>query len=318
MERVLLLPGDGQGPDAVAATRAAITAAADGVEVVMGDIGVPAYERYGEALPYETLDQVGGCPVVICGPTAGEGRGPLGRLMSQLDLFARCRRFATLADGMGTPGMDVAVWGTNANAEKDVSETRDVDGITISKYIRADFYARMMGAAISDMELSGRTRAVCVAREGVFPESSAMIYDTFDALFDRDGIESSHASIDGWVSDFVADPASYGMLVVSDLYLTVAERIAAAFAGGERLSPVKYVGDSKTLILPCGEDDPREPRAVAGILSAAIALEDLGMRDEADRIAGALRATLAAGELPAEAGGDLGPEEFARRVTSRI
>ena len=161
MERILFLPGDGQGPASVDAAMRIVSAVDGAVEAAVGDIGSAAYEKYGSSLPYETLDLVGGCPVIVSGPTQEsiDGRDPLADLMGQMDLYGRRRRFVTLADGLGVPGTDVTIWGTSASGRAGISETRDVDGVTISKHIGTAVYARIMAAAMTDMELRGACRA---------------------------------------------------------------------------------------------------------------------------------------------------------------
>ena len=320
MERILFLPGDGQGPSSVAAVARIVSAADDSVEAVTCEIGSAAYERYGEFLPYETLDQVGRCKVIVSGPTSDtrDGRNPLESLMSQLDLYGRRRRFRILADDLGVPGTDVVVWGTSQSGRADISETREVDGITISKYISTASYARVMGAAMTDLELGGIPRATCVAREDLFPESSASIYEAFDAMFCRDGIESSHACVVDWIPAFLRDPASYGLIVASDLYAILTEKLVAALTGGEALSPVKLVGDGSTLILPCGDAPAGGPECpVASVVTAAEALADVGHREEADRVTAALADALSEGR-PSGAGGDMGAEAFADIVVSHL
>ena len=234
MERILFLPGDGQGPASVDAAMRIVSAVDGAVEAAVGDIGSAAYEKYGSSLPYETLDLVGGCPVIVSGPTQEsiDGRDPLADLMGQMDLYGRRRRFVTLADGLGVPGTDVTIWGTSASGRAGISETRDVDGVTISKHIGTAVYARIMAAAMTDMELRGACRAECIAREDLFPEASGSIYESFDLLFQREGIESRRCNVTDWVPRFVSDPASFGFIVASDLYAIIAERLAASFTGG--------------------------------------------------------------------------------------
>ncbi|MDO5854106.1 MAG: isocitrate/isopropylmalate family dehydrogenase, partial [Thermoplasmata archaeon] len=312
MTDILLLPGDGQGPEAVSAAGTVIEAATDQAGIVRGDIGFQAYERYGESLPYETLDLVGKHPVVVSGPTAcvGEGdarRSPLDTLMSQLDLFARSRTFRSLADGVGAPGVEATVWGSNMNPSTDITETRDVDGVTISKYIRSAFYARMMAVALSDMELSGKTKAVCLSKADLFPQSSSMFQEAFDALFAAGGMETSHANVRQWLSDAVVNPDRYEYLVVVDLYSSIADSVFAGLTGGDALTPTKYVGDGNTLILPGGSrTDPSVPgdmSACSAVASAAQALAEVGLRDESEAVLGAMRSAIAAGERSSDLGG---------------
>ncbi|MDO5854118.1 MAG: isocitrate/isopropylmalate family dehydrogenase [Thermoplasmata archaeon] len=327
MERILLLPGDGQGPEMVAAAGLVIGAATDQVELVHGDLGFSAYEKYGEPLPYETLDLVGKCRVAISGRTSvyGEGdsaRSPLDVLMSQMDFFAKSRTFRSLADDIGTPGIDATVWGSNMNPETDISETPEVDGITISKYVRSDFYSRMMGAALTDMELRGKTRAVCIAKDDLFPQTSGMFYEAFDALFAAEGRDTRHCNVVKWLERAVSDPADYEFLVVADLYSSVVESIFAGRTGGDFLAPTRYVGEDSVLILPGIRDGPdganEDMSPASAVVSAAMALAEVGLREEGEAVLRALRAAVADGERASDLGGTLSAGEFADAVVSRL
>ncbi len=315
MPKLLILPGDGPGSEYAEAAGRAVSNASDSVEVVTGDIGFPAYERYGEYLPSETLDLVNECPVAICGPTepAEDIPDPRSALLERLDLFGRSRRFRTLADGLGTPGTDITVWGSCAGPSGDIAETPDVDGVTVSKYIRSAFYSRMMGAALSDMEVSGMTRAVCIAQTSLFPDSSRLFYDSFDALFGTG--EESHMEVGEWLADVFVHPLDYQCVVAADLFLSSADGAAAGLTGGTHLAPTRYVGEDMEVILPGCPEDSRTADPVSCMLSASQALADLGLRDESDRILGAVSKTLAeAGSLPSPEG----TPDFLTRVLSRI
>ncbi len=315
MPKLLILPGDGPGSEYAEAAGRAVSNASDSVEVVTGDIGFPAYERYGEYLPSETLDLVNECPVVICGPTepAEDIPDPRSALLNRLDLFGRSRRFRTLAEGLGTPGTDITVWGSCAGPSGDIAETPDVDGVTISKYIRSAFYSRMMGAALSDMEVNGMTRAVCLAQTSLFPDSSRLFFDSFDALFGTDG--GSHMEIGDWLADVFVHPSDYQCVVAADLYLTSADGAAAGLTGGPQLAPARYVGEGIEVILPGCPEGSRTADPVSCMLSASLALSDMGLRDESDRVLEAIMRTLSEdGSLPS-------PETatgFLTRVLSKI
>ncbi len=320
MQKILILPGDGQGSEAVAAIANIIGNATDQVEVLTNEIGFPAYEKHGEYLPYDVLDQVSQCPIAICGPTAdfGEGetkRNPLQMLMDNLDIFGRSRRFRTVGCPKDAPQTDITTWGSNIKHNVDITETPDVDGITVSKYIRSAFYTRMMNAALTDLEKNGRKHAMCLARGDIFPESSRLFYDSFRNMFDIDGIEASCMNICDWLMD---DRSRLGCeyVIVADLYLQIAESIAANMTGGDSLSPVKYSCISNSLIVPREREGTVDP--VSCIAAAATALADLGLKDESKHILEVLDRTVAAGDRPPSMGGMADSKEFIELVASRI
>lgn len=319
MKKALILPGDGQGSEAVAAIGQIITNATDQVEVVRGDIGFPAYEKHGEYLPYDVLDLVSQCQTVVCGPTAdyGDGetsRNPLRMLIGQLGIFGRSRRLRTvgLVDG---DGIDITIWGSNMKRDVDITETPDVDGVTISKYIRSAFYTKMMNAALTDMELCGGTKATCLGRDDLFPDSTRLFYDSFETLFAIDGVDTSTMNFCDWVEDLRNRP-NREYLIVADLYLMVAESAVAGLTGGESISPVKYTGEEGSLLLPrpvAGTVDP-----VSCVSSASIALADLGMREESKHVLDVLDRTVAGGDRPPSMGGTMESAEFVNLIASRI
>ncbi len=91
-----------------------------------------------------------------------------GRTINPLDdlkvsLALRRRQKLPHADGRsGVPELDVALWISNMTVRSDVIKIKDIDGIIISKYIKLLSYSRMMIRTLTDMELGGKTRAVCV------------------------------------------------------------------------------------------------------------------------------------------------------------
>lgn len=322
MPSVLLLPGDGQGPEAIAAADTVICSITDRVEVTYGDIGMSAYEKCGEPLPFETLDLVTRSPVIISGPTAtldgDDGvRNPLRGLLSQINLYARSRTFRTLSGDLGRPGAEITVWGSIMNPQADIVETPDVDGMTISKYIRTEFYARTMSAALADFEMSGKTSAMSIARDDLFRESSRMFYDSFDVLFQSADRKTGHMNILDWISETISDPERQQFVIVADLYAMIAESVAAGITGGDALSPTKLVGADQSFIMP-GSMDNLDVNSASSITAASVALADLGFRDESERVIKALKETVAAGERPTDMGGPLTLEEFVDSVTSRF
>ena len=329
MDRILLLPGDGYGPSIIDAAERTVTMATGDVEIVRGDIGFAAYERTGELLPSDTADLVRECGTAICGPVkdyrddVGKTFNPLESLKVGLDLYAVKRSFRTLSDDLGVPGLDITLWASNMTLGSDIVESRDIDGITISKYIRSSSYSRMMARALTDLELSGKGSVVCVTQDTLFPDSSNMFSETFDSLFDPSVFDTDHRNVQYWASKFVRDPKEFDYVVCADLYSNVAAGIMAGLTGGNRLSPIAYIGEGCTLILPglykTFEDVPKGyANPTSAITAATIALSNKRRKKEALSVIRALMETYDAGERTPDVGGTLTTAEFTDRVLSRI
>lgn len=329
MNRILVLPGDGIGPSVIESAVEVIGAVADDVEFVYGEIGFAAYEATGQHLPFETLDLAGGCGTILCGPVRtvkennGAYRNPLETLKAQLDLYAMVRRFTTLSPAIGREGMDITLWASNNQPGLDIVETRDIDGITLTKYVRSSSYSRMMARALSDMEMSGSTKVRCITRDDIFPESSVLFEECFSSLFGTDGIETECTSVPVWASNVVRDPLADEYIICADLYSHVAAGILAGLAGGNHLSPMGFAGDSNFLLVPGNihhfENVPKEyVNPTSAIFAGAMALSNLNRRSAADTITEALKETYRAGETTPDMGGTLTTDEFTKRVIGHL
>ena len=106
MARVLVLPGDGIGPEVTAEARAVLEQVAPDVELEEGRIGGCAIEEDGTPLPGATLERARACELVLLGAVGGpswddlppERRPEKGLLAirKELDLYANLRPAAVL------------------------------------------------------------------------------------------------------------------------------------------------------------------------------------------------------------------------------
>ena len=326
LEKILVLSGDGIGPSVTASAEAVIRAAVgDEVEILHGSIGQSAYESTGSYLPHETLDLIDECKVIISGPTAvpENVKDPLEQLKIQLDLFSRCRWFKTFSPDLGIEGMDVTLWSSNNYIKDEITEVTDFDGVTLSKYVRAKAYSRMMGVAYSNIDKRNLDHILCLVRDDFFPISSKMFSDSFNELFASDDRETRVLNVRDWVSRIFKDPLHDDCIICVDLYNQIVAGVLAGLCGNPDLYPSLYRGSDYSLFIP-NESSSKEgfeegyANPTAAIVSAAMILSDLGMRDASRKVTDALSGTYVAGERTPDVGGTLTTEEFTQRVISRL
>jgi isocitrate dehydrogenase (NAD+) len=98
--KVVLIPGDGIGPEVSAAAQEVVAAAGVTIDWEIAHAGVAAAERSGDPLPEATLEAVRRHRVALKGPCTtpiGEGFRSINvRLRQGLDLFASVRPVRTL------------------------------------------------------------------------------------------------------------------------------------------------------------------------------------------------------------------------------
>src|ERR1044071_7224373 len=100
MTSVVMIAGDGIGPEVMAATQKILRAAGARLDWVEAHAGLPAIEKFGDPLPDATLDLIRKHRVAIKGPcTTPVGKGFRSinvKLRQELALFASIRPVQTL------------------------------------------------------------------------------------------------------------------------------------------------------------------------------------------------------------------------------
>ncbi len=326
MDKILLLPGDGIGPSLTASAREIIEAAADGIELLESDIGASAYDRTASMLPHETLDLFNECSTALCGPldlapvSWNPRKDPLNILRVQLDLYAVFNSFRTLSEDLGHPGIDASLWYCSPVPGKDIVETEDLGGVTLTKYVRKASYSRMMAKAMSVAELQRKRKVACITSD-TFPESSSMFEECFGDIFGTGEFELSSEPVHRWAAFVTRDPSEYETIVCVDLFGKTAGGILAGLTGGNHISPSAFVGDEFFLSVSTAPREPVDPAYVnptSMIIGGSMALSSMGRAREAEAVMGALCEAYRSGDRTPDMGGSLTTDQFTESVIRRI
>src|SRR5262245_33018616 len=120
MTPVVMIPGDGIGPEVMVATREILAAAGARVDWIEASAGLDAAERYKDPLPDATLEAIRKYRVALKGPcTTPVGKGFRSinvRLRRELDLFASVRPVSSLP-GIQVPYQSVDLVVVRENTE---------------------------------------------------------------------------------------------------------------------------------------------------------------------------------------------------------
>ena len=328
MPTVLVLPGDVQGPGVTdSASRVLKAVTDDGIDFEYGTIGISGYEATGSYLPVETLDMANDADAVLLGPVRTEAKGtrsdPIYLLKHQLDLSSSQRVFRTLADDLGVPGVDITLWSSSPLKDRDIIETPEVDGVSITKYVNKSNCRALMERALKDMERRGSTRVDCVTRTDIFPESSGVFGETLEEVFSGREIAAHHEELSRWLSWLVRRPTEYDTVICADLYGNPVAGLLAGLTGGNHLSPMCFDGGSIFLAESGHADyylgiDPENINPTSMILGGALALLHMGMRDECTAIYDAVTKAYRRGLRTPDVGGTLTSTEFTDEVVALL
>ncbi|MFO0849303.1 MAG: isocitrate/isopropylmalate dehydrogenase family protein [Gemmataceae bacterium] len=302
--KVVLIEGDGIGPEVTAAACRIIAAAGVGVDWVRAEAGLGAAERLGEPLPDETLDLIRRHRVALKGPcTTPVGKGFRSinvRLRQGLDLYASVRPVRTLP-GVATPyeKVDLVVVRENTEGLYAGLEHVVVPGVVESlRVITRPACERITRFAFELARHHGRHRVTFCHKADVMRLSDGLFLECARAVADEyPFIRFEERPIDTVCLDLALDPARYDVLVTENLFGDVISDLCAGLVGGLGVVPGANLGAKYAVFEAVHGSAPDIAgkglaNPIAVVRSAAMMLDHVGERAAAERIERAVARTL--------------------------
>ena len=314
--KVVLIPGDGIGPEVATAAREVVAATGVTIDWVIAHAGAAA-ERFGDPLPEATLALVREHRVALKGPCTtpiGEGFRSINvRMRQALDLFASVRPVRTLP-GVKVPFERVDLVVVRENTEGLYSGLEHVvvpgviEGLRIVTRAAAE---RIVRFAFELARREGRRRVTFCHKVDVLRLSDGLFLDCARTVAEEyPFIGFEERRIDNLCMELALDPSRFDVLVMENLFGDVISDLCAGLVGGLGLVPganigVRYavfeaVHGSAPDIAGKGLANP-----IAVIRSAALLLDHMGQREASRRIEAAVMRALERGRgLTRDLGGD--------------
>jgi isocitrate dehydrogenase (NAD+) len=312
-----MIPGDGIGPEVMAATQTVVRAAGADISWVEAAAGLGAAERHGDPLPTTTLDLIRRYRVALKGPcTTPVGKGFRSinvRLRQELDLYASVRPVHTLP-GIKVPYRDVDLVVVRENTEGLYSGLEHVviKGVVESLRIVTRAAAeRIVRFAFELARHQGRRRVTFCHKADVLPLSDGLFLATARAVADDyPFLEFAELHVDALCMQLALDPTRFDVLVMENLFGDVLSDLCAGLVGGLGVVPGANIGNRYALFEAVHGSAPDLAgkglaNPIALIRSAVLMLEHIGQPRTAQRIENAVRQTLQNGRgLTRDLGGD--------------
>ncbi len=326
---VVLIPGDGTGPELTEATRRVLEATGVEFEWDVREAGADVMERYGgNPLPPEVLDAVREAGVALKGPITtpvGVGfRSVNVALRKELDMYGQVRPCKTYP-GVRTRFEDVDLIIIRENTEdlyagieyeqgtEDAKELiawieskggklRHPDsGISI-KPISVSGTRRIFEFAFDYARKNGRRKITAVHKANIMKFTDGLwLHVAREVAAEHSDIEFDDRIVDNMCMQLVQRPEEYDMLVLPNLYGDVLSDLCAGMIGGLGVAPGANYGESVAVFEPTHGSAPKytgqnKVNPIAMMLSGLLMLRHLEERDAADRLESAIAAVIAEGK----------------------
>jgi isocitrate dehydrogenase (NAD+) len=302
-----MIPGDGIGPEVMAATRDILAAAGARLDWIEAAAGLDAVAKFNDPLPEQTLDLIRKHRVALKGPCTtpiGKGFRSINvRLRQGLQLFASVRPVQTLP-GVKVPydRVDLIVVRENTEGLYAGMEHYVVPGVVESlRLVTREAAERIVRYAFEMARNQGRRRVTVVHKADVLPLSDGMFLDSAQRVADDyPFLEFDQMPIDRAALELALDPSRFDVLVMENLFGDVMSDLCAGLVGGLGVVPGANIGQRYALFEAVHGSAPDiagkgVANPIALLRSAAMMLEYVGQREPAARIESSVRKTLAEG-----------------------
>jgi len=347
--KLLVLPGDGIGPEITAATLAVLDAANRkfrlNVALEHREIGLAALASHGTTLPDGILERARSVDGVILGPldqlryppADKGGLNPSAIFRVKLDLYANVRPARSRA-GLGRP-MDLVImrectegFYPDRNMHEGSGEFMPVPGVALSvRKITARACERIARRAFA-LSRKRKKRVTAVHKANVFRVTDGLYLDTVRAVArEFPDVKLEEEIVDAMAAKLVRHPERYDVVLATNMYADILSDLASELSGSLGLAGSILAGET----LCAAQAQHGSAPDIAGqdranptslILSAAMLLEWIGERKEADNLVKAGKAIDAAVDKvlakpetrTADLGGRLGTRAFGAAVAAAL
>jgi isocitrate dehydrogenase (NAD+) len=326
--RVVLIPGDGTGPELTEATRRVLEATGVDFDWDARQAGADVMDQHGgNPLPDETLAAIRETGVALKGPITtpvGTGfRSVNVGLRKSLDLYAQVRPCKTYP-GVRTRFEDVDLVVIRENTEDlyagiefeqgsdDARElidwiaqhggnVRPDSGISV-KPISVTGTRRIVEFAFDYARRNGRRKVTAVHKANIMKFSDGLYLQVArEVAAENDDVVFDDRIVDNMCMQLVQRPEEYDVLVCPNLYGDVVSDLCAGMIGGLGLAPGANFGEGIAIFEPTHGSAPKyagqnRVNPMAQMLSGMMMLRHLGEAEAADRLEDAIAEVIAEGE----------------------
>ncbi len=340
--RLLLLPGDGIGPEVMAEARRVLTAAGDRFGITFDCderlIGGAAIDAYGVPLRDEEIDAARNADAILLGAVGGpkwsDPNAPvrpeqgLLKIRKALGLYANLRPVATLdALAAASPVKKEIVRGTDLVVVRELTgglyfgrpsrQWHDRRGrVAIDTLIYREHEIARVARLAFDLAKQRKGKVTSVDKANVLSSSRLWRQLVTEIAADYPEVTLDHMLVDAATMHLIRNPRGFDVIVTENMFGDILTDEASVLAGSLGVLPSASLGDAdadgrrRGLYEPIHGSAPdiagqSKANPIGMILSAAMMLRtSLGRDDAATAIEVAVSNVLAAGTRTGDIAGD--------------
>jgi isocitrate dehydrogenase (NAD+) len=336
---VVLIPGDGIGPEVSDAVLKILRAAEAPVEFITRHAGLAAVEKGAEGvLPSETIDTIKETHIALKGPCTT----PVGKGFSSVNVALRreLNLYAALRPVKSVPGVetrfenvDLVIVRENTEGLYSGIENQITPGVIVSMKVATRLACHRVSHWTFRYANARKRKTVNVFHKAnIMKMSDGLLLEEARKIHQLDypNINYREVIIDAACMRLVQDPSQFDVILCENLYGDIVSDLCAGLVGGLGVAPGANIGDHDAVFEAVHGSAPdiagrNLANPMSLLMSAVMMLEFLGdtRSDErcttaGEKIQDAYYAALADGQKTKDLGGQLGTKEFTQAIIERL
>ncbi|HEY3916402.1 MAG TPA: isocitrate/isopropylmalate family dehydrogenase [Stellaceae bacterium] len=331
-----LIPGDGIGPEIVAAVATVLDALGAPFAWDEKPAGMTALAKGGDPLPEETLASIRRTRLALKGPlttpVGGGFRSVNVRLREEFGLFANVRPVRTVVPGGRYDQIDLVLIRENLEGlyvgfEHYIPVGDDPRAVAIGSGVNTKAGAERIIRYAFDYALkNGRKQVTIVHKANVLKALTGLFLEMGQKIAAeyQGRVASNDRIIDACAMQLVLDPWQFDVLVTTNLFGDILSDEMAGLVGGLGLAPGANIGaDAAIFEAVHGSAPDIAGKGIANpvslLLALGLMLEHVGRQDLAQRLRAAIDAAINQDKVRTrDMGGSAGTQDFAAVIARRV
>ena len=330
---IVLIPGDGIGPEVTAAARRVLEASGLSVEWIELPAGASAVEQgHDNVLPQRTLAAIQAHKVALKGPiTTPVGKGFRSvnvQLRKSLNLYAAIRPVRNLP-GVQTryEGVDLVILRENTEGLYTGIENEIAPGVVTSLKVATKVACmRIARHAFRYAQRRGRKKITVFHKANIMKLTDGLFIDCAREVHQAEypNYEYEELIIDAGCMKLVQDPSRFDILLMENLYGDLVSDLCAGLVGGLGVVPGANIGDEAAVFEAVHGSAPdlagqNAANPLAVVMSGVMMLNHLGEEALAQKVRRAYDAVLKEGKVRTrDLGGTASTNEFADTIITQM
>ena len=336
MKKVVVIKGDGTGPELVVAALSVLKAAGAKAEFILCDAGSEWWEKNKGPtfFPDETwkaLEESDSClkgPTTTL-PTPGTPRSVAVSIRQKFNLYANVRPLKTFPNQTGPLGeVDFVLVREGTEGLYAGLEHKLSDDVSIAiRLITKDKSTKVAKFAFAEAERRGWKQVVAISKANILKVTDTMFLDSVRSVAkSHPGVELEDLFVDNFAQQLVKNPQRFNCSVIvgTNLFMDILSEESSGLIGSIGMVYSGNFGDGYAMFEPAHGSTPKyrgkdKVNPTATVLSGAWMLDYLGEKKAAKAIFDATFEVMKEGRsLTYDLGGNAGTKAMAQAIIRKL